>query len=67
MRGSHGVILWMKRLEAHGQAQRAHRELHYAKRNQSKDEPSKVLTIIHDKMDHSKNIFPTRIRQLTLS
>ena len=41
-------------MEAHGQAQRAHRELYYANQNLSKNEPSKVLTIIHDKMDHSK-------------
>jgi hypothetical protein len=44
----------MKKLEAHGQAQRAHRELYYANQNLSKSEPSKFLTIIHDKMDHSK-------------
>jgi hypothetical protein len=45
-------------LEAYGQAQRAHRELYYANRNLSKNEPSKVLTIIHDKMDHSKTTCP---------
>jgi hypothetical protein len=52
------VVLWTKILEAHGQAQRAYRELYFAKRNLSKCEPSKVLTIIHDKMDHSKTACP---------
>ena len=58
MRGSHRAILWTKRLEAHGQAQKAHRELYYANQNLSKKEPSKVLTIIRDKMDHSKTACP---------
>jgi hypothetical protein len=57
-RGSHSAVFWTKQLEAHGQAQRAHRELYYANRNLSKSEPSKVLTIIHDKMDHSKTACP---------
>jgi hypothetical protein len=56
MRGSRAVVLWTKKLEVHGQAQRAHREFYYANRNLSKSEPSKVLTIIHDKMDHSKTV-----------
>ena len=46
----------MKRLEAHGQAQRAHRKFYYANQNLSQNESSKVLTIIHDKMDHSKTV-----------
>jgi hypothetical protein len=57
-RGSRAIVLWTKKLEAHGQAQRAQRELYYANRNLSKSEPSKVLTIIHDKMDHSKTACP---------
>jgi hypothetical protein len=57
-RGSRATVLWTKKLEAHGQAQRAHRELYYTNRNLSKSEPSKVLTIIHDKMDHSKTVCP---------
>jgi hypothetical protein len=57
-RGSCAADLWTKKLEAHGQAQRAHRELYYANRNLSKSKPSKVLTIIHDKMDHSKTACP---------
>jgi hypothetical protein len=57
-RGPRAIDLWTKKLEAHGQAQRAHRELYYANRNLSKSEPNKVLTIIHDKMDHSKTMCP---------
>jgi hypothetical protein len=57
-RGSCAADLWTKKLEANGQAQRAHRELYYANRNLSKSKPSKVLTIIHDKMDHSKTACP---------
>jgi hypothetical protein len=57
-RGSRSAVLWTKKLEAHSQAQRARRELYYANRNLSKSEPNKVLTIIHDKMDHSKTACP---------
>jgi hypothetical protein len=57
-RGSRTTVLWMKKLEAHGQAQRAHRELYYANPNLSKSEPNKVLTIIHDKMEYSKTACP---------
>jgi hypothetical protein len=46
--------LWMKKLGAHIAAQQAHRELYYANRCLSELEPTNVLTIIHDKMDHSK-------------
>jgi hypothetical protein len=57
-RGSSAAVLWTKKLEAHGQAQRAHKELYYPNRNLSKSEPSIVLTIIDDKMDHSKTTCP---------
>ena len=57
-RRSRSAIIWMKKLEAHGQAQMAHRELYYTNWNLSKNESSKVLTIIHDKMDHSKIAYP---------
>jgi hypothetical protein len=66
-RGSHTAVLWTKKLEAHGQAQRAHRELYYANRNLSKSEPSKVLTIIHDKMDHSKTACPHSFMKLPVA
>jgi hypothetical protein len=50
--------LWTKKLEAHIDAQRAHRELYYTNRRLSKLDFTKVLTIIHNKMDHSKTTTP---------
>jgi hypothetical protein len=38
--------------------QHAHRELYYANRNLSNSEPQKILTTIHDKMDHSNTACP---------
>ena len=35
-----------------------HRELYYANRHISKKYLEKILTIIHDKMDHSKTVSP---------
>lgn len=51
-RGSRHADIWTRR--AHIDAQTSHRELYYANRQLSEKEPTKVLTIIHDKMDHSK-------------
>jgi hypothetical protein len=50
--------LWTKKLGAHTTAKRAHRELYHANRCLPKKEPTKVFTIIHDKMDHSKTASP---------
>ena len=49
---------WQLVLNTHINGQRAHRELYYANRNTSEKEPEKMLTIIHDKMDHSKTASP---------
>ena len=38
--------------------QRAHRELYYANRFLSEKQPEKCVTIIYDKMDHSKTSSP---------
>jgi hypothetical protein len=53
-RGSRTEELWDTKLNEHNALARAHRELYYANRNLSISEPEKVLTVIHDKMDHSK-------------
>jgi hypothetical protein len=58
IRGSRTTDLWTRKLGAHIDAQTSHRELYYANRSLSKKEPTKVLTIIHDKMDHSKTASP---------
>jgi hypothetical protein len=46
--------LWDLKLKEHIVAQRAHQQLHYANRNLYISELEKNLTIIHNKMDHSK-------------
>jgi hypothetical protein len=53
-RGLRAADLWTRKLGAHIDAQMSHRELYYANRSLSEKEPTKVLTIIHNKMDHSK-------------
>ena len=42
----------------HIAGQRAHWKLYYANRFLSEKEPGKCVTIIHDKMDHSKTSSP---------
>ena len=42
----------------HIASQKAHRELYYANRFLSEKQPEKCVTIIHDKMDHSKTLSP---------
>jgi hypothetical protein len=54
MRGSRAEELWDMKLNEHNALARSHRELYYANRNLSISKLEKVLTIIHDKMDHSK-------------
>jgi hypothetical protein len=58
MRGSRVEELWDMKLNEHNALVRSHRELYYANRNLSISKPEKVLTIIHDKMDHSKTTSP---------
>ncbi len=57
-RGSRAQELWCKKLAVHTAGQRAHRELYYGNRTMSEKYPDKVVTIIHDKMDHSKTASP---------
>jgi hypothetical protein len=49
---------WSQILNTHIDGQRAHRLLYYSNRHMSKHYPDKMLTIIHDKMDHSKTASP---------
>ena len=53
-RGSGAYDVCQKRLDMHIVGQRAHRELYYTNRFLSEKQPEKCVTIIHDKMDHSK-------------
>ena len=50
--------IWTRKLRVHIDAQMSHRKLYYANRRLSEKEPTKVLTIIHNKMDHSKTASP---------
>ena len=49
---------WNSLLRKHIQGQKAHRLLYYANRGISETNPEQMLTIIHDKMDHSKTASP---------
>ena len=57
-RGSGVYDVCQKRLDMHIAGQRVHREHYYANRFLSEKEPEKCVTIIHDKMDHSKTSSP---------
>ena len=57
-RGSGAYDVCKKRLDMHIARQRAHWELYYANQFLSEKEPGKYVTIIHDKMDHSKTSSP---------
>ena len=49
---------WENVLQNHLAGQKAHRELYYAHRYILEEYPKKMVTIIHDKMDHSKTASP---------
>jgi hypothetical protein len=57
-RDTSAADIWTRKLGAHIDAQTSHRELYYANHSLSEKEPTKILTIIHDKMDHSKTASP---------
>ena len=50
--------IWTKKLRAHIDAQMFYKELYYANHTLSEKEPTKILTIIHNKIDHSKTASP---------
>ena len=50
--------MWTRELKIHLAGQQTHRKLYYANRMMSEKYPKKVLTIIHDKMNHSKIASP---------
>ena len=52
--GSVTNLKWSRKLEKHLAIARAHRDYYYINRNQSHNFLHKCLTVIHDKMDHSK-------------
>ncbi|KAG0574851.1 hypothetical protein KC19_VG296900 [Ceratodon purpureus] len=56
--GSHASLLWSKKMRLHNDSAMVHRDLYYLNRFTSKATPHEVLTIMHDKMDHSKTASP---------
>ena len=47
-------LLWSKKMQVHIDFAFAHRDLYYLNQYRSKSSPHKIVTIMHDKMDHSK-------------
>ena len=56
--GTQASLLWSKKMKVHMDSAFAHRDLYYLNRFRSKESPHEVLTIMHDKMDHSKTASP---------
>ena len=56
--GSQIAMKWMRRLDRHLTIARAHRDVYYINRDLSFNKPHECVTIIHDKMDHSKTACP---------
>ena len=47
-------LLWSKKMQVHIDSAFAHRDLNYLNRYRLKSSSNEVITIMHDKMDHSK-------------
>ena len=54
--GSQTAMNWMRRLGRHLTIARVHRDVYYINRDLSFNKPHECVTIIHDKMDHSKTV-----------
>ena len=56
--GSQTAMKWMRRLDRHLTIARTHRDVYYINQDLSFNKPHECVTIIHDKMDHSKTACP---------
>ena len=56
--GSQTAMKWIRRLDRHLTIARTHRNVYYINRDLSSNKPHECVTIIHDKMDHSKTACP---------
>ena len=56
--GTQASLLWSRKMQVHIDSAFAHRDLYYLNRYRSKLSPHEVVTIMHDKMDHSKTASP---------
>ena len=58
IKGAQTAMKWMRRLDRHLTIARTHRDVYYINRDLSFNKPHECVTIIHDKMDHSKTACP---------
>ena len=56
--GTQAALLWQKKMDDHIESAFAHRDLFYLNRFRSRSSPQEILTIMRDKMDHSKTASP---------
>ena len=56
--GMQASLLWSKKMQVHIDSAFAHRDLYYLNQYRLKSSPHEVVTIMHDKMDHSKTASP---------
>ena len=56
--GTRASLLWSTKMHVHIDFVFAHQGLYYLNRYRSKSSPHEVVTIMHDKMDHSKTASP---------
>ena len=56
--GTQTSLLWSKKMQVHIDLAFAHRDLYYLNRYRSKSSSHEVVTIMHDKIDHSKTASP---------
>ena len=56
--GTQASLLWSKKMQVHIDSAFTHRDLYYFNRYRLKSSPHEVVTIMHDKMDHSKTASP---------
>ena len=56
--GTQASLLWSKKMQVHIDSAFTHQDLYYLNRYRSKSSLHKVVTIMHDKMDHSKTASP---------
>jgi hypothetical protein len=56
--GSQVAMLWAQKLKLHLNSAMAHRKLYSANRYRLRFFPGECVTIMHDKMDHAKIVFP---------
>jgi len=56
--GTEAALMWQRKLNLHLDSAWAHREMYYSNRYRSLQFPDECVTIMHDKMDHSKTASP---------